>query len=116
MPFDRGSFSGITERGHAGLRQHQGKQGNMPTEMPRTSVPIVEHARVIEISPPSISPIVISAALCLVALHFVTGIRIGQARPSIGPAALVALDDGVKCSPAARALEPPPNVWSLGSD
>jgi len=100
----------------------------MLTEMPRTSVPIVEHSGVIELSPPTISPptisspcigpIVISAALCFAVLHFVTGIMIGdsQARPSIEPAALVALDNGVKCLPEARALEPSPNVWSLGSD
>jgi hypothetical protein len=88
----------------------------MPTELPRTFVPIVEPSRVIEISRPSISPIVISAALCFVALHFVTGIRIGQARPSTEPAALVAPDNGMKCSQDAGALEPPPNVWSLGSD
>ena len=99
------------------------KARNMLTEMPRTSVPIVEHSGVIEISPPAISspcitPIVISAALCFAVLHFVTGIMIGdsQARPSIEPAALVALDNRVKCLPEARALEPSPNVWSLGSD
>lgn len=86
--------------------------------MPRTSVPIVERSSVIEISPPNIRPIVTSAALCFAVLHFVTGIVIGgsQARPSIEPAALVALDNGVKCSPEARALEPPPSVWGLGSD
>jgi hypothetical protein len=86
----------------------------MLTEMPRTSVPIVEHCRVIKIRPPSISPIVISAALCFAVLHFV--IDGSQARPSIEPAALAALDNGMKCLPEARALEPPPNVWSLGSD
>jgi hypothetical protein len=90
----------------------------MLTEMPRTSVPVVEHCSVIKISPPSISPIVISAALCFAVLHFVTGIVIdgSQARLSIEPAALVALDNGMKCLPETRALEPPPNVWSLGSD
>jgi hypothetical protein len=90
----------------------------MLTETPRRSVPIVEHSRVIEISPASISPIVISAAISFAVLHFVTGIKIGgsQARPSIEPAALVALDNGVKCLPEVRALEPPPNVWCLGSD
>jgi hypothetical protein len=84
----------------------------MLTEMPRTSVPIVEHSSVIKISPPSISPIVISAALCFAVLHFVTGIVIAgsPARPSIEPAA------SVTCSAGPHALEPPPNVWSLGSD
>jgi hypothetical protein len=88
----------------------------MLTEPPRTSVPIVEPSRVLANGSPSISPIVISAALCFAALHFVTGITIGQARPSIGPAALVAPDNGVKCLPEAGALETPPNVWNLGSD
>ena len=91
----------------------------MPTEIRRTSVPIVGRSRVLETSPPSISPLAIAATLLFILLHLVSSIMLGlsHVRPPIEPAALVALENGVKCSAEASALEPSlPNVWSLGSD